>query len=264
MKLWTVRLFAFLCLSAFLEGQVNAPRPGFARYQDGFISSVFGLPGNFVLRASGFEAADAASFSDNGALFARNGLITLVKADGTIARVFDSLEPVPLLSITGDLGTAVAWLPGQHIILSWIAANFRAIEVDALPPGAVTSIMAVGPTLARLLITQANGAVVRCSISLGGGSVSSCDPVPGANGPAFEQAGFVVFKDSQGLEIQDQAGNTQTVSFPAGDLRFQRMSSDWIHIYSAETKQHWAMRLTTADFSLSQLPAIHPTEETAK
>lgn len=256
---------AFLCLAALFEGQVNAPRPGFARYQDGFIASVFGLPGNFVLRASGFGATDAASFSDKGGILARNGHIALVKADGTIAGAYDSQEAAPLLNVTGDLVTALAWLPGQHILLSWTGTNFQATEIlDALPSGAVTSITAVGPTLARLLITQANGAVVRCSVSLTSGSVSSCDPVPGVKGPAFEQAGFVVFHDDQGLEIQDQAGNVRTVPLPAVDLQFQRMSSDWIHIFSADSKQHWALRLTAADLNLSQLPAMHPVEESAK
>lgn len=265
MKLWKATSVAFLCLPAFLAGQLNPPHPGCVRYADGFIANVFGLPGNFIVRASGMPPADVASFSDVGGLLAREGHIVLVKADGSIAGQFAANATAPLLSITGDLVTALAWLPDQHTILSWTGTNFKSTEIaDPLPPGSVTSIISAGNSRASVLVTQPGGAVSRCLISIVNGSVPSCDVLPGVTGPAFEQAGFVVFKDDRGLEIQDQAGNVRTLSLSTSNLQFQRMSSNWVHIYSADAQQHWALHLTRADCNLSLLPAAHPVQGAAE
>jgi hypothetical protein len=39
----------------------------------------------------------------------------------------------------------------------------------------------------------------------------------------------------------------------ARDLTIERMSSDWLHIFSS-SGEHWALHLTENDLQLSQMP----------
>lgn len=264
MKPHKIAVGVVLCFGSSFAGQIHAPRPGLARYPDGYIASVYGVPGSFVLRNSSFAPADAASFSDSCGLNSSNGLILLLGQNGVVAGQYDSQEPAPLLSITGDFSTALAWLPSRRAVLYWTGKKFTSLELgDALPQGIVTSIVAAATKQAEILITQANGAVLRCLVSLANGNVVSCDLLPGVTGPAFEQQGFLVFEDGRGLEVQDQTGNIRTFAATASDLQFQRMSSGWLHLYSTRTGQHWALHLG-ADLSLTSLPAAHPVQESGQ
>jgi hypothetical protein len=261
MKLSTAAATLIFCLSTGATSQLQAPRPGFVRYPDGFVASALGLPGNFVLRGSPFAHADAASFSDQAALLSRNGLIFLLKSDGSAVGEYRSGELTPLLSLTGDLSTAMGWLPHQHELLYWTGAGFATLPLSGvLPQGAVSSIAAGGANQAQLLITQPNAAVLRCVVSLATGGVITCDVLPGVQGPAFAQKEFVLFKDDHGLEVVDAKGSVRTLPCAASDLEFQRMSTNWVHIYSRRAAQHWVLRLGP-DLSLTSLPAGHPVLE---
>ena len=262
MKLQKIAFGVVLCFALVLNGQVNAPRPGFVRYQDGFIASVYGVAANFVLRNSPFPLSDEASFSDSGGLLASKGVIQLMRSDGVIEAQYDSHESAPVLSITGGPSTAIAWLPSRRAVLYWTGAKFASVELGgALPQGTISSVSAAENSQARILITQANGAVLNCIVRLTSGTVLSCDLLPGVKGPAFEHHGYLVFEDDRGLEVQDQSSAVQTLAATAGDLQFQRMSSDWLHLYSARTGQHWALRLTPPDVNLSLLPAAHSAQK---
>ncbi|MBV8070637.1 MAG: hypothetical protein JO270_12075 [Acidobacteriaceae bacterium] len=249
-------LAGLLFCGFFLEADVNAPQPGFVRYEDGHIGSVLGVPGNLVVRGANLAPAEAASFSDLGALLLQNGRIVLQRKDGTFAGAYDSAGADPLLSITGDFSTALAWLPSQGTLLHWTGSNFVSIELgNALPQGVVTSVTAVAPDEVHVLVMQSDRAVLRCAVSLTTGLIESCDVLPGVTGPAFEHRGYVVFEDSNGLQVQNGAGITYTFAPAASDLRFQSMSSGWLHLYSPKDGRHWALRLQPGNVSLSQLPA---------
>jgi len=56
-------------------------------------------------------------------------------------------------------------------------------------------------------------------------------------------------------------GWRRVLPIAAGDLTIERMSSDWLHIFSASSGEHWALHLTESDLQLSQLP---PARETAQ
>ncbi len=264
MKLYTAVATLILCLSAAAVAQLQAPRPGFVRYPDGFIATVLGIPGNFVVRGSSFAHADAASFSDQAALLSRNGVIVLLKSDASVVSQYRSGEPTPLLSVTGDLSTAMAWLPHRNTLLYWTGAAFAVAPLSGiLPQGTVTSIAAAGTNQAQILITQTNAAVLQCLVSLATGTVVTCDVLPGVQGHAFAQQGFVLFKGDRGLEVIDPKGSVRTFPCAASDLEFQRMSTNWVHLYSPRTAQHWALRLGP-DLSLTSLPAAHPVLEDAQ
>jgi hypothetical protein len=79
--------------------------------------------------------------------------------------------------------------------------------------------------------------------------------LPGVTGPAFFQHSFVVFHDRYGLEIASRDGALRTLPVKPGDLQFDRMSSDWVHISSLGTHQNWILHLNSTKLELSELPA---------
>jgi hypothetical protein len=87
----------------------------------------------------------------------------------------------------------------------------------------------------------------------------SADLVPSARGRAFIQCSFVLSEDKQGLVVESANGVRREITLarnalPAGDLTLERMSTDWLHISSASTGQHWALYLNSQNLHLSALP----------
>jgi hypothetical protein len=255
--------FVPLLLAGLLSAQVSIPEVGLVRYTDHTVRPIYGVPANFIVGTTLFDHADAASFSDSGGLVSTNGGIEVVTRDGTVLGRYDSGETAPLLSIESDLETAIAWLPTQHVLLHWNGKAFVSTQVEDPPSGTVTSIQLASPNTAKLLITDPEKHVSEATVSLETGDVISSDLLPGVQGPAFRRHSALVFRDSQGLEIESPGGNRQTLPLDASDISIERMSSDWLHLFSQATGQHWALYMSRSAPHLSALPAAGP-EEIAK
>ena len=111
-----------------------------------------------------------------------------------------------------------------------------------------------GADPAQFFVVQPDGTVSRVLVSLTTGALISCGLLPGVEGFALQQQAFVVFHDERGLEVQELNGNLRTLPLTAKDLQFQRMSTDWLHLYSPSSKTNWTLRLTATDANLSMLP----------
>src|SRR5882757_6080208 len=161
MKLPPTKLpLGFLLLAALLPAQVSAPRVGFARFSDGAVHAVQGLPSNLVVGDAAIAPADHASFSDSGGLIAHGGQISLLDADALPIASYPCTESSPLLNIDGALSTAIAWLPSTHSILYWDGAAFVVTEVSSgLPTGEVTGVQIIQAGKARLLVSRAGAGV---------------------------------------------------------------------------------------------------------
>lgn len=257
-----VRTIFPVLLAGMLQAQVHAPRIGVIRCSDGSVRAVYGLAANFILASKPVAIADAVSFSDRAGLIAANGRIQLVKSDGTRIGEYASRETNPVLNVDTDAASAIAWLPFEHAILRWAGASFRRIPVAPLE-GRVTSLEAVAPDSAQLLILNDDGSTSRATIALSTGALVSMDIVPGASGPAFEQQAALISHEQKELVIELANGLRQHLSVP-GDVTIERMSSEWLHLSSAATNQHWALHVVGSQVDLFVLPALHRTEEVAK
>ena len=227
-----------------------------ARYADHTVRGINGLEANLLVNSQTFASAEAASFSDAGGLVATAGRIQLVTLQGTVAGEFNSSEPSPVLNIDGALTTAIAWLPSRGLLIYWNGTSFSQTQINgAAIPGEVTSVQAVSSSVARLLANDSRGNVFQLNVSLETGNVVSQDLLPGIKGPAFQQYGFIVSQGSNGLDIQAPNGPLRTLPFSAPAVRFERMSSGWVHISSPATHQDWALHLTNSALQLSILPA---------
>lgn len=243
------------CLAGWLPAQVNTPKIGIARYTDNSVRAVFGVHDDFVVSPQVIGSADAISFSDSGGLLAKDGHIQLIGPSSAIIAEYDSGESSPVLNVDGDLTTALAWLPAHHALLRWNGKSFVLTAVSGELLGPVTSVRLENPTTAKLLQTEAGGVVSEVTISLETGYVISLNVLPGVTGPAFRQHAFVLFHDDRGLEIVSGNRPPRTLPLPATDLTFERMSSDWVHLASASTKQNWVLHLNSTTLELSELPA---------
>jgi hypothetical protein len=254
-------LFAFFILAALLPAQVNSPRLGVARFADGTIRAVHGLPANLLVSATPLASEDFVSFSDAGGLVSRNGLIFLLGPDASPMAGYASTETAPLLNIDGPLATAIAWLPSQHALLHWNGNSFSLTEVNGGSLGGeVTFVQVFGPAQARLFVTHPDSSVSAITLSLETGNIVSSDILPGVRGRAFAQHAFLVFESPQGLAVESTGGYHRIVpltaaGLPAGDLTIERMSSDWLHVSSASTGQNWVLYLNATNLHLSILPA---------
>jgi hypothetical protein len=262
------RYFAFFVLCcALLPAQVGAPNVGSARFA-GRVFAVHGIPANLLVAKAPWTSADAMSFSDAGGLLAQSGKITLVGPDGTPLADYVSSEPSPLLNMDGPLTSALAWLPSQHALLRWNGTAFVLREVSgSLSPGEVTSLRLVSPGRALLLMSHSDTAVSAVSVSLDTGEITNIDSLPAARGRVFVQYSFVLSQDKLGLSVESSNGAIRTLALaenplPEGDLTFERMSTDWLHVFSASTGKHWALYLSNDALRLSVLPI--PALEVAK
>lgn len=256
MKLRIVSFALLLCVATSALAQVNAPKLGFARYADRTVFKINGLEANVLIDSQLLSSADALSFSDAGGLVAMGGEIQLLALDGTVLGAYRTSESAPIVNIDNALTTAIAWLPSQNALLRWNGQSFVTTPViGAQLPGRVTSLQLNSGSTARLLTADASNNVFAATISLANGLVTSVDLVPSLKGPAYQQYGFIVSHDANGLHVSSANGSARTLPLSAPDLSIERMASDWLHL-SSSSGNDWVLHLNPTTLHLSQLP--HP------
>lgn len=247
-------VFAFSLLCLPLAAQISAPKVGTVRYPDGSFHTVQGLPSNMIVADLPLDSAQAASFSDRGGLVCQNGAIRLLGPDFAILAEYPS-QAKALLSIDGDLTSALAWLPDSHALLHW---NGVAFDVFALAgsdiEGNVTDLQSSGAKQAKLIVQHTDNTVSAVTISLRSGNLVTSEPLPGVRGYTFGQGFFVVYGSDKELVVDNLRGYRRSVPIPAQDFVIERMSNNWLHVYSPSLQQNWALHLTQAEMELSLLP----------
>ena len=68
--------------------------------------------------------------------------------------------------------------------------------------------------------------------------------LPGYERPCFCATFFSCRNDSKTLVIESANGQSRVLPLAAADITIERMSSDWLHIFSASSGEHWALHLT--------------------
>jgi hypothetical protein len=249
-------IFVLSLLGLPSPGQINSPRIGTARYPDGTFHTVEGLHANMIVADLPLDPAQVASFSDSGGLIAQNGSIRLLSSAFAVVSEYPTGEK-PLLSIDGDLTTALAWLPVSHILLHWDGTKFEALEVaESDIEGTVTDLQSAGSKQARLIVVHSDNTVSGVTVSLRTGNLVTSEPLPGVRGYTFGQGLFVVYAAEKELVVDNLRGYRRSVSLDAPDLVIERMSTSWLHLYSPSLQQNWALHLTQADLQLSLLPGL--------
>lgn len=261
-----VRIIFPVLLAGILQAQVRAPQIGVIRSSDGSVRAVYGLAANFILASKPIATADTVSFSDRAGLIAANGRIQLVKPDGTPVGEYESHETKPVLNVDTDAASAIAWLPSEHAILRWTGAKFQLFPIAPVE-GRVTSLKADGTNRAQLLVLDDDGSTSRATIALSTGELVSLDIVAGASGPAFAQQAALISHElsheQKELVIEFANGMRQHLPVP-GDVVIERMSSEWLHLSSPATNQHWALHVAGSQVDLFVLPGLQLSEEVAK
>jgi hypothetical protein len=249
--------FALLSLLALpLQAQINSPKIGTARYPDGSFHNVQGLPANMIVADLPLDSAQAASFSDDGGLIAQNGFIRLLSPAFTLIAEYAVAEK-PLLSLDGDLTSALAWLPLAHTLVHWNGSKFEPFKIDESDlDGTVTGLQSAGVKQARLIVQHADNMVSGVTVSLRTGNLVTSEPLPGVRGYAFGQGFFVIYALDKELIVDNLNGYRRSIAFPAPDLFIERMSKYWLHLYSPSLQQSWALHLTQAELQLSLLPGL--------
>ena len=247
------RLFIPLCLGALLQAQVQTPQMGTVRCLDGSVHPVYGVPASFVLGKPAMQSIDAASFSSGGGIVSAKGQIQLFDPKGVLISEFEANDPAALVNIDGSANTAVAWLPGSQSIVHWDGTLFLRTNAPEQIHGKVTSIRRDGDN-ARLLVFDGD-AVMDVTLSLASGDAISVLPVPGVQTAAFQQDSYVVFHDSDGLEVEGTDSVRRTVALQAADLSIERMAAGWLHVMSPAARQHWALHITATSVDLFELPS---------
>ena len=246
-------LFSVAVLSA--HAQLSVPQLGIAHYSDGSVRIVRGISANFIVDSHLLAAADAASFSDISGLVSANGLIRLLRSDGSVIAEYQTGEPAPLL----QAGT-VAWLPSRHSLLRWDGLKFTETPVDDSSfTGAVTFVNLPTANTAQFFVTRTDSSVARISVALPSGRVTSSDSEPAARGWVVVQQGWTVFQDEWGLVAERPNGNRQTIQLSsapiaATDLHVEQMSSHWVHVSSSSSGTNWALYLDNNKVDIFLLP----------
>ncbi|MGH9608867.1 MAG: hypothetical protein ACRD34_04245 [Bryobacteraceae bacterium] len=241
-----------LAVLPLLAAQLSAPKAGNVRYADGGVRAIYGFDADFVLGPSWTKASTVA-FSEKGGILALLRSVELVRPDLSVAGEYPTSDPHPLLGIGDGLNTAIAWLPSSGALVWWTGSRFQTTPLAGVLPGTPTSLQSDGAT-ATFLVTAPDGSVLRVSVDLASGDIDSADVVPGARGPAYAEGRLVVFRNHQGLAIEQPNGAIRTLPYPAPDLQIEHMSSGWLHIHSAALNRDWALHLTRSVCALWRLP----------
>lgn len=250
-------LLGVLCLP--LAAQLSVPKVGTFRYPDGSLHSVQGLSANMIVFDLPVDSSQAASFSDYGGLVSQSGVIRLLGADFSVLGEYqaagDDGNAKPVVGISGDLTSALAWLPASHTLLHWNGSQFDALELAAGEiEGEVTDVECVALRQARLLVLHQDGSVSAVTFSLRTGGLVNSELLPGVRGHAFNQGFLVLYATDRELVVDNLNTYRRSVAFPAPDVVMERMSNSWVHLYSAKLQQHWAVHLTLSEFEVSMLP----------
>jgi hypothetical protein len=259
---------AALLLSRMLNAQLSVPKLGTVRLSDGSVHSVDGLAANIIVNPRPLTAADSTSFSNSGGLTSSQGLIRLMSAGGVVLGEYQSGELRPILNIDSSLLSAVVWLPSKHMVLAWDGKAFTTTAVDDSAFGGEVTFVRQGPGRAvELFVEMANDSVAKLTVSLTEGRLLNAETEPDARGAVFVQQGWMLWQNGRGLTAEWPSGKRQTIELskqplPAGDLRIERMSNDWLHVSSQSTGTNWALCLNAAKLSVSLLPP--PVREAAK
>jgi hypothetical protein len=249
-------IFVSCLVSLPLVAQINSPKIGTARYPDGSFHTVQGLPANMIVADLPLDSAQAASFSDNGGLVQQDGVIRLLAANFSTVAEFHAAETA-LVSIDGDLTSALAWLPKSHSLLHWNGSSFESFGItESDIEGTVTDLQSAGAKQARLIVRHSDNSVSGVTISLRNGNLVSSEPLPGVHGYAFGQGIFLVYTADQQLVVDSLRGYRRSVELSAPDIVIERMSNNWLHLYSPSLRQNWALHLTRSDLQLSLLPGL--------
>jgi hypothetical protein len=268
MKYLAVCACTLLAASAPLAGQFSVPQLGIAHFSDGSVHQIQGVPANLIVDPQALTTADVVSFCDSAGLTSSNGLIHLVKPNGTVMGEYRSSEPLPILNIDAGAQSAAAWLPSKHLLLRWDGTQFAETPVDDSSfAGRVMFMRLTSNTTAEFFVVQAEAQVARISVALPSGRLTSADLEPGAHGWVFAQQNWIFSQDSRGLVAERPNGLRQTVqlsqqALAADDLTLERMSDHWLHIYSRSIGTNWALYLDSTKLNLFFLPP--PVTETAR
>lgn len=244
-----------LCLLVALAGlapaQISAPSPGFVRYKEVPIQKLLGIPGNLVIAGSVFGPAEATAFSDTDGLIASNGTIKLVEKTGKVLGTFPYGGAAPLLQIEGGRERAMAWLPSRQTVVWWDRNDFLSTAVN--DPGAVSSVLLLSPTAARLLITNPDHTVSAVTVALPDGNIVSSTLLPGIRGPAFQFGDRLIWADEDGLQVERSNGTRHVLPLPGAVFTAEQMSASWVHLFFRDNGSHWALHFGDEP-SLSMLP----------
>ncbi len=259
MKLSFATVLVCALLTTCLRAQLGAPSPGFVRYAGLPIRCLYGVAGNFVPGPAAFGNGDAAAFSDTAALIVANNTIRLLTPNGTEIAQSAYTGATPLPGSGPGLTGALAWLPDTHVLLWFDGRKFHAIPFDdGALEARIESVSLLSSKVARLLTMHSGGEVSAITVSLPGGEVISSDLLPGILGPAYQFGSSVIWRDSEGLQIEKPDGSRHAFALPPGSFTAEQMSSSWVHIYLPSEGSHWALHLNDTAPSLSRVPALLP------
>jgi hypothetical protein len=268
MKRFSVCSWALFFIGPLLQAQLRIPQVGLARFSDGSVRAIQGVPANLIVASRAIATTDAVSFSDSGGLISSKGVIRMLQTDGTVVGEYESGEALPLLNIDSSLQSATAWLPSKHLLLRWNGSAFAVAPVDdSSLGGRVTFVRMASEETVQFFVVLADSSVARILISLASARVISSDAMPGIIGGVFVQHFWILSQHNRGLIAESANGKRETIELsqtplPASDLTIERMSNDWLHISSRSTGANWAIRSSSMKLDVSLLPP--PAPEAAK
>ncbi len=260
MKRRSVAAGSLILSTVFAYGAVTDPTIGIIRYANGAVAALYGVHGNYIARQTALGSARALSFSEAGGLVANGRGISLLTPALSTVSSFESTEPAPVLSIGDTSDSALAWLPSRKAILHWTGTNWAVTPaITQLPDAEILSIVLENPNTAAMLLKLADGTVSKALVSLPTGELLSLLTETGVTGSAFEFRDWILFANGNQLKLQKSDGTSKLLSLHAnisGDLQFERVSADDIHIFTATPSGDWLLHFGNGTVDLTELPAL--------
>jgi hypothetical protein len=246
-----------VCGQVAAAHQLSAPKVGVIRYSSGDVYLLYGLPGSYVIGLRVLDQADALCFSERGGLVARQGSLSLLRPDFSIVATFETGESSPVLGISGDLTTTIAWLPSTQKLAHWNGQEFVSVSVpDLLREGNVSFVSKRDDKTAVLTLHSTEGSVSQAFVSLETGQILSVTKIAGAHGPSYQYESFVIYQDNHELVVMTPAdGNTKRFPLTADGLNIEQASSNCLHLQAKTAQRDWLLHFHNGDLGLTELPA---------
>jgi len=259
-------IFLAVCVTAAAESNFTAPLVGVARDEQHQLLLVYGLAGNFAVKAAASRDVSNVAFSGYGGLAKTGAQLLTLNASGAVVRSVPAPRGNALLAPPSSRSRGLYFLTETAELWQSAARADRKVPLDSLMlAGRLIAIEALdgGGRYAQLAVCRET-ALWLIRVELNTGHIAGERMAVGAIGENACQSGSLLMLNRslllatrQELILQDASGEERRLQYPShppGDVAIRQIGETWIEA-EIPGEAPLLIRLTGGGEKIYRLPA---------
>ena len=243
-------LFLLSYATAFAQPAISPPGVGMVRDSFGWVQSVIGIAGNFLLADTGISNATSAAFSGSAGLIKTDSEVLVLDASYQVTARYGAPNGLALFAFDGTGAPALTYYSGT--LFRFRHGNLEQVNWS----GDAVAVAVAGRNAASILVRR-DDRLWNVRLSLAGGEVENEVLLAGVSGPAaLLPDGVLVYFDGNDVVVRDGLGAERRVAagFVVGS--FEQLGKDWLAIREVDTGRLFALRVRPEGLDLYQVPDV--------